>query len=602
VFTALFPNGTDTAATSKDQPPAFTSISSIGLQYDGFTGGASRMSSNNFGVAHSDLAAHLEGARRVVERHFLAAGKVLTQAIEGIDALVASLEKLVEALDEKAVASASHDLRAAAQSLNDLADNHTNRQHSIEQLGSRRETLAKCVGDMRASLAYMRAFTVNIKIVSSGIAEAGSTFESFAQEISDCIESGREELRQMEDDLSTLREGLAAAVGQGATLSARIGTLLPVLPKELSESAGLMGEHYARVSAVAGDVAGIARNIQKRVVRVLQALQIGDITRQRIEHVQDSIRRLQTEPELTGSDGRLAALGYGLLEQQLLSTMEEFQHEIGEVEAAMTDMGAHSRELLKLRDMAFGGKGGGFLDDLSARIDQAFVLVKEIEAADGSALRTGQETAASAAELSKRIAAVQALKNDVQYMALNTTIKCAQIGDAARPLSVIAIELRDHGRHLEDAAAAGLSELDQLTGAAETLTKAPESGRLSAGEALGVAADLIRNARQRTEAEVGVLVSKGEELLGVLDGSASTLAFREGLGDTMETVAVALAERAAVAPQDPRGLEDPLAEMLEEFGSHYTMAQERDVHNTFVDSVGADFAEVHAAIERRNAA
>jgi len=565
--------------------------------------GALPMSSGMVGT-HTDLAAQLERARRVVERHFLAAGKMLTQAIEGIDALVASLEKLVEALDAKAVAAASDDLRAAAQSLNDLADNHRVRQLAIEELGRRRETLAKFIGDMRSSLAYMRAFTVNIKIVSSGIAEAGSTFESFAQEISDCIESGREQLRQMEEELTGLQNGLASALTQGGSLTSRIGSLLPALPNELAESAGLMGEHYSRVSAVAGDVAGIARNIQKRVVRVLQALQIGDITRQRIEHVQDSIRRLQNEPALHEFDGRLAALGYGLMEQQLLSTIDEFHREVTEVERAMADMGAHSRELLKLRDMAYGGKNGaGFLDDLGVRIDQAFVLVNEIEQADSSALRTGQETAASANQLGKRIAAVQALKNDVQYMALNTTIKCAQIGDAARPLSVIAIELRDHGRHLEEAAAAGLSELDDLTGAAGALTTVREGeGRLSAAEALGVAADLIREARQRTEAEVGVLVSRGEELLAVIDTSTSRLAFRDEIGDTLESVAAALTERAAGAPQDATDIEHPLAEMLEEFGSHYTMAQERDVHNAFVDSVGADYAEVHTAIQQRAAA
>jgi hypothetical protein len=550
------------------------------------------------------LAAQLESARRVIERHFLSAGKMLTQAIEGIDALVASLEKLVEALDEKAVAAATTDLRTAAQSLNDLAENHRTRQHAIEDLGRHRETLAKYVSDMRASLAYMRAFTVNIKIVSSGIAEAGSTFESFAQEISDCIESGREELRQMDDELAGLQEGLASALIQGATLTSRIGLLLPVLPNELSESAGLMGEHYARVSAVAGDVAGIARNIQKRVVRVLQALQIGDITRQRIEHVQDSIRRLQTEPELQAYDGRLMALGYGLLEQQLKSTIDEFHQEVTVVEAAMSDMGTHSRELLKLRDMAYGGKsGGGFLDDLGARIDQAFVLVNEIEQADSSALQTGQATAAAANQLGKRIAAVQGLKNDVQYMALNTTIKCAQIGDAAKPLSVIAIELRDHGRHLETAAAAGLSELDELTGAAGALATARDGeGRSSAGDALGIAANLIREARQRTEAEVGTLVLRGEELLAVIDSSTTRLAFRDEIGNTLETVAEALTGRAAAAPQDASGIEDQLAEMLEQFGSLYTMAQERNVHNDFVDSVGADYAEVHDAIQRRAAA
>lgn len=543
----------------------------------------------SFGVSGENLASELESARRVIESHFLAAGEVLTQSIDGIDTLIASLENLVQALDEKAVAASTADMRVAADTLLGLADNHRTRKDAIDRLGRHRDDLTKHVGDMHASLSYMRAFTVNIKIVSAGIAQAGSTFESFAQEISDCIESGRVQLQDVEGEIFGLNGGLTTALAESARLGSQLGMLLPALPNQLSESAGLMAQHYGQVHEIAGEVASIARNIHKRVVRVLQALQIGDMTRQRIEHVQSGLKKI-----VARGDHRLAALVHALLERQLQATKEEFDREVEEIENAMADMASHSRELLKLRDLAYGccsKNGAGFLDELLKRIEQASVLVGEIEGADSSALKTGRETAAAAEQLCTRISAIQSLKNDVQYMALNTTIKCAQIGEAARPLSVIAIELRDHGHHLETAAAAGLSELGELTSAAGALTTVKSNtGGLSATEALGIASRLLQDGRQRAANEIEVLVSKGEEVLSILDQSVERLAFKAEIGGTLGVVADELSSLAASSPDDAADLRTPLSEILSSIHALYTMKQERAVHQDFVAWLGLDLS------------
>ncbi len=535
-------------------------------------------------TSDNELTTELEAARSVIESRFLAGGQILVRSIEGIDALIASLDNLIKALDANAVADTTRDMRVAAETLLGLSDNHRDRLSAMDLLGRHREILATHVGDMRSSLAYMRAFTVNIKIVSSGIAEAGSTFESFAQEISDCIESGREELLQVELDIAELKRGLATACEESVRLDSHLRMLLPALPNELSESAGRMAQHYSRVLLVADDVASIARNIHKRVVRVLQALQIGDSTRQRIEHLQAGLEFVARQAG--GGDPCYAGICHALLKRQLAAAKGEFDGEVSEIEKAMSDMADQSRELLKLRDMAYGShseKGQGFLDNLLARIEESLVLVGEIEGADSAALKTGRDTAAAAAHLNTRISAIQSLKNDVQYMALNTTIRCAQIGERARPLSVIAVELRDHGHHLEIAANNGLTELDELTAAAGTLATAGQGkGDLSATEALGIAARLIRSARERAENEIGTLVSRGEEVLSILDESVERLAFDTEIGSKLNAVADYLADSAADGPQDAVLFEAPLAEFLAFAETLYTMKQERDVHRSFV--------------------
>ncbi len=558
--------------------------------------GAIEVGMTPFRTSDGDLAAELEGARCVIESRFLAAGEILVRSIEGIDALIASLDNLVKALDENAVADTTKDMRVAAETLLGLADNHRERQRAMDLLGRHREILAAHVGDMRSSLAYMRAFTVNIKIVSSGIAKADATFESFAQEISDCIESGREQMFQIETDIGNLKGGLAAAYDESVRLASHLGTLLPALPNQLGESAGMMAQHYSRVLRTADEVAGIARNIHKHVARVLQALQIGDRTRQRIEHVQAGLKFFAHQSDCR--DERFVALGHALLMRQLAATKAEFDQEVGEIEHAMANMADQSRELLKLRDMAYGSdgeNGQGFLDDLLAHIEEALVLVAEIEGAESAVIKTGRDTAAAAAHLDTRISAIQSLKNDVQYMALNTTIRCAQIGEVARPLSVIAVELRGHGRHLESAAAGGLAELGELTAAAGILASAGQANcGLSAAEALGIAARLIREASQRTENEIGVLVSRGEEVLSILDESVERLALVTEIGGKLDTVAEHLAATAAVDPYDAAEFAAPLAEFLASVHALYTMKQERDVHQAFVHWLG--FERAHADV------
>jgi hypothetical protein len=552
---------------------------------------------NPLHTSDADLTDELEGARGVIESRFLTAGEILVRSIEGIDALIASLDNLVKALDANAVSDTTKDMKVAAEKLLGLSDNHRDRQSAMDLLGRHRENLAAHVVDMRSSLAYMRAFTVNIKIVSSGIAEAGSTFESFAQEISDCIDSGREQLVQVETDIEELKCGLSAASSESVRLASHIGTLLPALPNQLGESAAMIARHYSSVGHIADDVASIARNIHKRVVRVLQALQIGDSTRQRIEHVQTGLNFVTQKSAC--NDDRFVALCHTLLQRQLAATKEEFDQEVGEIEHAMTDMADQSRELLKLRDMAYGShseNGQGFLDDLLTRIEESLVLVGEIEGADLAALKTGRDTATAAGHLDARISAIQSLKNDVQYMALNTTIRCAQIGEVARPLSVIAVVLRDHGQHLETAATGGLAELTELTAAASVLTEAGQgTNDLSATEALGIAARLIREARQRTETEIGVLVSRGEEVLSILDESVERLAFDAEIGSKLDLVADHLAAIAADAPDDAADFKAPLAEFLASAHALYTMKQEREVHQAFVQWLGLELPQATGA-------
>ncbi|MDB5448220.1 MAG: hypothetical protein JWQ97_3537, partial [Phenylobacterium sp.] len=262
------------------------------------------------------------------------------------------------------------------------------------------------------------------------------------------------------------------------------------------------------------------------------------------------------------------------LSAQLAAAAADFNTDAAQVHQSMAGIAASATELLRLRDLAFGRSAGGegFLDRMTAHLAQALDLVDRMEAADAAAAGTARAAVAAVDALSRRISVLQAIKTDVQQMALNTTLKCARIGDLGKPLSVIAIELRAHADLLETSAQRALVTLEQLAADAGRLTEDQASS--AAGPALTVATDRLRTASTGVEANLSALAEQGETVVRALGEAATTLDFHSEIGAALEAAAAALDQGQGAPGADS----EALAAILQAIAKSYTMAQEREVH------------------------
>ncbi len=561
---------------------------------------------SSYGVGHAELLEQMESARRVIELKFLSAGEVLSEAVEGIGALIAALDDLTGALDPAAIAATAQDLQDAAGKLTALPAHHSEQRIIVSDLDRYRAGLGASLSDMRQSLAYMRAFTMNIKITAGGIAEADAEFGIFAQEMSNRIETGRAEVDGLHRELDALKKPIADVSSHGAMLAARCGDLIPLVPNELIASASVIREHHNRIAAATASSAAVARDIRKKVGRILAALQIGDITRQRIEHVQAALVMVdQLDQRLSaGQRARVCALIERLAAEQLGDVMKDFDREVSEIVASMSGLASDARALLQLRDLAYGEGGdskNGLLQVLARRLEQATALVEEIETTEREVLKTGHASGDAAQILASRLAAIQTMKADVQYMALNTTLKSSRIGEAGRPLSTIAVELRAQAGYLEKIANQSLQTLNKLIAAAEALIqdRPGQAGSTSAAQdataALGAAARRICDASDRTERDIVRLAERGGSVLELLNRSTGRFGFQEEIGEALDLVAADLANLAADAAPCGEDIQGVLADILAKLSASYTMAQERAVHEAFVEAWSITFASDKAA-------
>lgn len=553
------------------------------------------------------LIDRLEDARRIIEEKFLNSGEILTSSISGIETLIASLDKLAKALDADVVNAVLNDLKAAADKLNALPEAQSSRTSTLTSLEASRDKLSLHIADMRTSLSYMRAFTVNIKIVAGGLGDLGSDFSLFADDIAHCIERGTGGMKELSNGITELRKRLDVAMEQNEVMSSELHKLLPELPRQLGQDADATQNHYRRVAEIVGEVSDIARDIRKRSARILAAQQIGDMTRQRIEHVQEGLKQLNDAlPEDKDLQPLYYRYVYALMARQLSATVNSFHHDVSEIEGSMSGIAGDAKKILDLHSMVYGAsEKGGILEKLHTRISQARDLVEQIAVVDQATGKTGQETAAAADKLNQQINEIQILKTDVQYMALNTTLKCAQIGDLGQPLSVVAVELREHGRKLETAAETSLDELGNLTGIAAHLAQdavreeSADTGTMAresqiAAKALEHTAKQLSDILNEANQNISEIIRQGDLVLEELDDSSERLRFRADIGEVLDKACADIDALGDAQEVCPPHLSDFLLRYLEPMQKSYTMAQERDIQKQFIVDIALEPKEEDA--------
>lgn len=538
----------------------------------------------------------LEAARSAIEGRFLEVGDVLSRAVDGMNALITALDRMKESLDGDSVATAARELGQASDTLRQLPQSLEGRLEKLSGLVKVGSDLTKCIEDMHKHLAYLRVFGVNIKITSGGIAAAGPEFAIFAQEICDCIELGRTQLDTFRADLGALDGDLRQALGQEADLARRCDELLPAVPDSLVAQVAAITAHQARIGQISEQVAGLARDVRKKVASALAALQIGDITRQRIEHVQFGLALLDA-PEVRAlpaeSRARLETFLRQLLIAQLDATTRDFRRDVSRIGLNVGAMAADASEILRLRDHAEGQGGeGNFLRGLEANVGKAFALVDDIEAGERSAEAVSRSASRSARDLAAQVAAIQNMRADVQMMAMNTTLKCSRIGETGKPLGVIAIELRQHATHLETSAGHTLAALESLFGST-TEEEIPETEDLAqqvsaasaAAEALRQAVERIRKTGDEVEGDLAEAADQGGQVVAMLKQAATRFDFDRQVGGYLDE-ALQLLARDVAGDDRIDDLAAILAPLMAKLSRTYTMVQEREVHAPFADQVG----------------
>ena len=567
----------------------------------------------------------------LTERKFLAIGNSIEQAVVILARLATAFEALLAAMQSDAVIQAQQSLALAAAEAATRADAPANQAAALERLAQVTNAINVRITAMRQIAGHVDILAINARLMSAGMGEAGDDFLGFAAEIRRSARLAQSTLEQIGHELTNGGKQLAAARAGVMAFAERHGGALRTIPQRLATAVETFRAHDQLAAAAATTVGARTADIHQQVGGMIIELQLGDITRQRIEHMQEvaavllqlaspaSIAQGEWQALSPGTIAALLRAGCNLAAAQLRDTAGELDREAGRVANGLSQLAADAQDIGSLGEQAYGAADQhhrGFMAELEENLRATEALFEGLSAAREDTEHHIADVLTIAHRLTGNIDTLRDLEADIRIMGLNTTLKCGRLGVVGRPLSVIAQELRDCGSRTAGHADAALIDLKQLAelagtlGTDEALTEPRSGTEMSRGRmviAAHGAAVLSRTLiATRTEplaatggrfghdllGAVGLLGNTGRALSEALAGldadsaaasellqaAARDFSVRHDLGEVLNSTAEQLSRIAADQAEQATTETTAVERLLGRFASIYTMAREREVH------------------------
>lgn len=566
-----------------------------------------------------------------LDARFMQAGEILETTIVTIDRVVQGLDGVGRTFEGGAAGAAVDNLSAVAHRLTGVPEQQALRSSEIAAVRAISRELNGYVAEVDKALEVLKIYGINVKIAASGAED----FVDFAIRMQRQLEAGGDQIKGFGVKLAELELSLEEMETSDRWLMRECAKVVPEVPERLASDAAGLREQQAKLCALAAQVRAIAQAIQGNVAAILGAIQIGDITRQRLEHVLDGCARLdercpaETAPgapghhaaapdatdapatdaraatddgasdattdaldALVGAESGTAATGDGsgarghmlrLFSAQLFDTAENFGLETEKLIASLRDMGPQAAQLL-----AFGkGKDSlsesrVFLRRVEAGVARADAMTLQLRNADRQVESVISLILDTVNDLEARARKVRDLRIDVQQMAINIGLRCRHAETVGRPVIVIANEIRSYSEKLDSSTSGIIDAAGKLGSVSLTMREQGEREGFDSEDALSRSISAIGEGAERTESAMAATGSEAGEIVGMLRDIGEQLGSSLALRETIEQLAATLG--ALAGPEEtPDDAGDAVARsLMEELARSYTMAREREVHDRFL--------------------
>ncbi|GHC82975.1 hypothetical protein [Novosphingobium pokkalii] len=524
-----------------------------------------------------------------LDDHFTRIGTTLERTVEAISAVVGTLGQISAALGAGDGSGAVGNLTRAAKRLYRVADQATQRADQVAHIRAVSVRLTAQVHDLQRTLEALKIYGMNVKIAAGGARD----FVDFADLMAQKLDMGKADAAGFDGRLAELERGLASMLQSDSRLVSECARVVPQVPDRLIRDAGALATHQDGLAAMARTTGEIAASIQAKVATVLGAIQIGDIARQRLEHVLAGCEMLDAHLEgrapTTAAEEAACHHLLALLHAQLEETAVDFRRETLVLVDSLRDLEPEANRLLALQapqagpaeNMAAAGEPS-FLRELESGIAEATAMIAQLQEADAQADQTLGLIIATVDDLTTRAAAIRHLRVDVQLMAINIGLSCRRVEAIGKPMTVIANEIRSHAETLDGAVThitAAASDLEQCSAAMRGGNRA---GEIGTGDELAQSLAMIRQGAQRTEQAIAVAGQQSDTIATMLRKTRDELEVSLDLAKTIEAIAVRTADLAGSGQGQEPAAHDAIAALMTTLGQIYTMASERVVHDRFL--------------------
>ena len=549
------------------------------------------------GAALHDAGAGLAGLPALIERACCEAGGCLTSAVEGVGRVTYAFERLTGELDGAQVRDAGRVLADGAGALPAIADTLAEERAALDALVDMTRHVGTRAGRLGKTVAEVGVLAINARIEAAHLGADQGDFSAFTVEIGRLALSSGTAVQRFADGVGHLEALLLSAGASQAEFERSHAQRLRDAAQRLRACLEQVEAHRRRAAGAAGEIGARSRRIGAEVASCVHALQIGDITRQRVEHVAHAVSVLarvaagddaapaRGSPLPAAQRGMVAGVVCRLQAAQLVKATGDFEREVTALTGSLRELADDARGMARLGSDLYGAAGSrqSFLTGLTAELAVADSLIEASRVARQRVDEVALAAEEALASLAAQVEAIRTIETDMRLVGLNMAIKCGRLGADGRTLSVIAQELRAYANQtVEDAQAvkASLGDVVAAAGALHRREAVQGAARIAGLERQVAEATAALEAADRAlGSALGTLAREGERAAGLLADAVERAMVHAELRRVCDGVAGRLDGVAAlcrVPDEDAAAVRAAVLRMLQD---HYTMDSERELHD-----------------------
>jgi hypothetical protein len=548
------------------------------------------------------LADDLARPRQDIESAFVAVGSRLTEGAALLNKLSRLFEALPETLGGAEVEEASTRLSAVAARAEQLAASFAQEKADLARLVEVVAAANSPISDLKRAVKMMGIVSVNARVTAAGIVGDSDDFDVFTTDIATLSDSANRTIQDFAQVYRQLTAEVDRAASQRARFEGAHAHTLTHLGSSLATTLDALGQQRSTALQSSAETGRVSRQIVGRIGSAVMALQVGDATRQRIEHVEAGLSGLADLLDgqaafgqtLAPDDHATALAAIAVLEQtQLTQTAASFAQEVEQAEADLSALAADAGTIMA-RSRDFDGDERGkssAIASLSAQLRTAVTILADFEAERGKLETVAAAVQATVGTLLEHVEAVQEIEANMRLVSLNAAVRCAQLGPRGASLTVIATQLRELTSETVVAAEAAMARLGESSKLAGSFGAASGQGAGQVGELeqqATLALDILSRLDQHLASALARLNADGPKVIKLLEGAASGLSGQSAMAEMLDDIALSVA--ALSRDPAPANLSGPLSEILAGLRKSYTMEAERQAHDRLFPKPAASTA------------
>ena len=460
-----------------------------------------------------------------------------------------------------------------------------------------------------------------VKVESVSIADDTEGLQSFGQILEELASKAREAIGTYGATHGKLLRQLdeARTIQTAFELDSRSG--LATVVSGIRDSVAALAARRTGMSGKMAAVGACTQRIGMQIAEGVVALQIGDTTRQRLEHAQEMMGLPSalgmTDEGPTDADSPLGAARSDaerwhalhricrLAALQVTAATDEFADGIATIVGLLSNVGTASADIMGMSSDLFTSQGDSslsFLGDLELKLKAAWGLIEDYARARATIDAVAASVVSTFADLETLGASVAALVTDMTIIGTNAIIKSYRLGVRGAGLGVIAQHLRSHALKVAQGITVLTPALGEVLVAARVFTDSLSANGTARVEALAgrttEVLDVFRSNGTLMTAALGQLEAETVSVRKVLASALETLAEIDAIDPSLRETAAqfdATADTIEALAAPSEQVDTALHRMLR---PRYTMQTERQVHDRFFDRIPELPAhDAHNAVE-----